>query len=108
MAMTEAGDGPIRVGLGDDHQLIRGGLRRALEWDGDIKVVGEADSCGEAVRVIQHVTPDVLITDVGLPDGDGIALAARVRAANQRMGIVVLTIYAGDDQVFAALNAGAS
>jgi DNA-binding NarL/FixJ family response regulator len=48
------------------------------------------------------------VTDVRLPDGDGIALTARVRASSSTIGIVVLTMYAGDGQVFAALDAGAS
>jgi DNA-binding NarL/FixJ family response regulator len=106
--MTEAANEQIRVVLVDDHQLIRVGLKRALERDGDITVVGEAESYAEAVRVIHQRTPDVLVTDVGLPDGDGITLAGRVRAANPKMGIVVLTMYGGDEQVFAALHAGAS
>jgi DNA-binding NarL/FixJ family response regulator len=98
----------FRVVLVDDHQLIRGGLKLAFDRAGDIEVVGEAASIAEALRAIQQLKPDVLVTDVRLPDGDGITLTTQVRAANPNMGIVVLTMYAGDDQVFAALDAGAS
>lgn len=98
----------LRVVLVDDHQLIREGLRRAFDRAGDIEVVGEAGSLAEAIDAVQKLEPDVLVTDVRLPDGDGIALTTQARSANPTMGIVVLTMYAGDDQVFAALDAGAS
>jgi DNA-binding NarL/FixJ family response regulator len=97
-----------RVLLVDDHQLIRGGLRRAFDWEKDLEVVGEAASIAEALVAIERLRPDVLVTDVKLPDGDGIELTARVRATHPQMGIVVLTMYAGDERVFAALDAGAS
>jgi DNA-binding NarL/FixJ family response regulator len=98
----------IRVVLVDDHQLIRVGLRKAFDMAGDIEVVGEAGSIAEALSAVERLRPDVLVTDVRLPDGDGISLTSKVRAKHPTMGIVVLTMYAGDDQVFAALNAGAS
>ena len=98
----------LRVVLVDDHQLIREGLRRAFDRAGDIEVVGEAASVAEALDTLDRLRPDVLVTDVRLPDGDGIGLTTQVRQGNPQMGIVVLTMYAGDDQVFAALDAGAS
>jgi DNA-binding NarL/FixJ family response regulator len=98
----------IRVVLVDDHHLIRAGLRRAFERAGGFQVVAEADSIAAAVAVIDRSDPDVLITDVQLPDGDGIALTTQIRVANPAMGIVVLTMHAGDDRVLAALEAGAS
>jgi DNA-binding NarL/FixJ family response regulator len=101
-------DRHLRIVLVDDHQLIREGLRRAFDRAGDIDVVGEAGSVAEAVEALERLHPDVLVTDVRLPDGDGIALTTKARAHNPSMGIVVLTMYAGDEQVFAALDAGAS
>ena len=75
-----AGDGPrITVLLVDDHQLIREGLRRAFDRAGDLEVVGEAASVASAVDALDRLSPDVLVTDVKLPDGDGIALAQRAR-----------------------------
>jgi DNA-binding NarL/FixJ family response regulator len=98
----------FRVLLVDDHQLIRVGLRQAFGWDGDLEVVGEAGSVAGALAAVDRLRPDVLVTDVKLPDGDGIALAAKVRSAHPAIGIVVLTMYAGDEHLFAALNAGAN
>lgn len=97
-----------RVVLVDDHELIRQGLRRAFERAGDFQVVGEASSVAEARAVVTAQRPDVLVTDVRLPDGSGIDLAAAVRGAATSMGIVVLTMYSGDEHLLGALEAGAS
>jgi DNA-binding NarL/FixJ family response regulator len=103
------GDGTrISVLLVDDHQLIREGLRRAFDRAGDLQVIGEAGSVSEAVTALEALAPDVLVTDLSLPDGDGISLAQRARGASQELGIVVLTMHAGDDRLFAAMEAGAS
>ena len=102
------GDARITVLLVDDHQLIREGLRRAFDRAGDLQVVGEAGSVSEAMSALNRLTPDVVVTDVRLPDGDGIALAQQARQASPDLGVVVLTMYAGDDKLFAALDAGAS
>src|SRR4051812_6353612 len=77
----------IRVVLVDDHQLIRGGLRRAFDASNDFEVVGEAGLIAEAVNVLDRLKPDVLVTDVRLPDGDGIELTTRVRKDDPVMGI---------------------
>ena len=98
----------ISVLLVDDHELIRQGLRRAFERDGDFEVAGEAGTVADALRLLQLLSPDVVIFDVRLPDGSGIDAARTARAANPTLGIVILTMYAGDEQLFAALDAGAS
>lgn len=98
----------ISVLLVDDHELIRQGLRRAFERDGDFEVVGEAGTVADALRLLQLLSPDVVIFDVRLPDGSGIDAARTARAASATLGIVILTMYAGDEQLFAALDAGAS
>jgi DNA-binding NarL/FixJ family response regulator len=104
-------DSKIRVVLVDDHQLIREGLRRAFDRAGDLEVVGEAGSFEEAVEAIERLAPDVLVTDVRLTVNgrdEGMTLAKRARDTYPELGIVVLTMYAGDDKMFAALDAGAS
>lgn len=94
--------------LVDDHELIRQGLRRAFERQDDFEVVGEAETIDEALRLITLLTPDVVIFDVRLPDGSGLDAARKTREAYPNTGIVILTMYAGDDQLFEALDAGAS
>lgn len=98
----------ITVLIVDDHELIRQGLRRAFEREPDFEVVGEAGTVAEASRLLGLLDPQVVIFDVRLPDGSGLEAARKARAANSELGIVVLTMYAGDDQLFDALDAGAS
>jgi DNA-binding NarL/FixJ family response regulator len=92
----------------DDHELIRQGLRRAFERDPDFDVVGEAGSGSQARELVQRLGPDVVIVDVRLPDINGLELAKELRAGSPRLGIVILTMYSGDEQLFGALEAGAS
>jgi len=98
----------ISVLLVDDHELIRQGLRRAFERDQEFEVVGVAGSLADAKRLIGLVNPDVTILDVRLPDGNGLEACRAIRKERADMGIVILTMYAGDDQLFEALESGAS
>jgi DNA-binding NarL/FixJ family response regulator len=107
--MTQAQpDVPTRVLLVDDHDLIRQGLARAFERHDDFEVCGQAASVGEGMRQFGALRPDVVITDVRLPDGLGFDLVREIRKQGHDTGVVVLTMYAGDEQLFAALEAGAS
>src|SRR3954468_14972880 len=99
---------PRRVLLIDDHDLIRQGLARAFERQEDFVVAGQAASVAEGLRQFGTLKPDVVITDVRLPDGTGFDLVRQIRAKGHDLGIVVLTMYAGDEQLFGALEAGAS
>ena len=98
----------MRVLLVDDHALIREGLRRALEQTDDLEVVGEAGSLSEALALERLHEPDVAVVDVNLGDGSGIDFVRTMRQRRPTMGLVVLTMYDGDEHVFAALEAGAS
>jgi DNA-binding NarL/FixJ family response regulator len=97
-----------KVVLVDDHELIRQGLRRAFERSGEFEVTGEAGSIAEAIDIVAATAPDVVVMDVRLPDGSGLDATRKLRALRSDLGIVVLTMYAGDEQLFGALEAGAS
>ncbi len=92
----------------DDHEIIRQGLRRAFERQKDFEVIGEAATVADAVRQVERLSPQVVILDVRLPDGSGIDAARKIRKTHPEIGIVILTMYAGDEQLFEALEAGAS
>ena len=94
--------------LVDDHELIRQGLARAFERDDDMTVVGQAGSVTEGMTAFVGLEPDVVVTDLELPDGHGLEVVRKVRATTDTVGLVVLTMHAGDDQIFAAMEAGAS
>ncbi len=98
----------IDVVLVDDHELIRAGLRRAIDQSVDCAVVGEAGGVGVGSEVIARTKPSVAVVDVRLKDGNGLDLVAQLRKAQPELGIVVLTMYAGDDTLLAAMRAGAS
>ena len=94
--------------LVDDHELIRQGLARAFERDDGMTVVGQAASIEEGVSAWETLQPDVVVTDLQLPDGHGLDVVRAIRASNETTGVVVLTMHAGDDHIFAAMEAGAS
>jgi DNA-binding NarL/FixJ family response regulator len=108
MSAPEPPPASLSVLLVDDHELIRQGLARAFERTEDFSVVGEAGSVKEGLALAEQLQPAIVVTDVRLPDGTGLDLVRHLRQGSDTVGIVVLTMYAGDDQLFGALEAGAS
>lgn len=106
--MTTPQPDPIRVFLLDDHEVVREGLRRLLERDGDIEIVGESGLAQEAARRIPALRPDVAVLDARLPDGSGIEVCREVRAKVPEVKALILTSYEDDDALFAAIMAGAA
>jgi DNA-binding NarL/FixJ family response regulator len=98
----------IRVFLLDDHEVVRRGLCGLLEAEGDIEVVGESGSAGEATRRIPALRPDVAILDARLPDGNGVDVCRDVRSVDPSIKGLILTSYEDDEALFAAIMAGAS
>ncbi len=96
----------IRVVVVEDHALTLAGLRTALVQAG-IDVAGEAIDGIDGVATIVREAPDVAIVDIGLPGRDGIALTREIKAVAGRVGVVILTMHELDEEVFAALAAGA-
>jgi DNA-binding NarL/FixJ family response regulator len=98
----------VSVLLVDDHDLVRQGLVHAFDRAGGFEVVGQAGSVRDGRSRWSALRPDVVVTDLQLPDGSGLELVQAVRAESDTAGIVVLTLHTGDPQIFAALEAGAS
>ncbi len=92
----------------DDHELVRQGLATAFSQAEGFEIVGQAGSVAAGLELAQKVKPDVVVTDVRLPDGSGLDIVRALRPRNKSIGLVVLTMYAGDEQLFAAMDAGAS
>lgn len=100
----------MRVALADDQALVRAGFRALLTHSPGIDFVGEAATGRAAVDLARRTRPDVLLMDIRMPDLDGIE-ATRMICTDPALGlvrVVVLTTYALDEYVFAALRAGAS
>jgi two-component system, NarL family, response regulator DevR len=99
---------PIGVFLLDDHEIVRTGLRALLEADADFAVVGEAATVADALARIPPTRPSVALLDVRLPDGSGIEVCREIRSAMPEIACVMLTSYADDEALVAAVMAGAS
>ncbi|MGP3931866.1 response regulator [Nonomuraea sp. KM88] len=97
----------IRVLIADDQALVRAGVRMLLQAAGDMEVIGEAVDGGEAVRLAERHLPDVILMDLRMPKVDGLEAIKRVVRTRPGVRIVVLTTFAEDANVYAALRAGA-
>jgi DNA-binding NarL/FixJ family response regulator len=98
----------IGVLLCDDQALVRVGLRKIIEAENDLEVVGEAHDGEDAVTEAIRLRPDVVLMDIRMPRVDGITATAALRALDKPPQVVVLTTFQADAQVVAALRAGAS
>jgi two-component system response regulator DevR len=99
---------PTRVFLLDDHEVVRRGVRELLEADEDMVVVGEAGTAEEALSRIPATTPHVAVLDVRLPDGDGVEVCREIRSKHPEIACIMLTSFADDEAVYAAIMAGAA
>ncbi|MEK7424840.1 MAG: response regulator transcription factor [Actinomycetota bacterium] len=97
----------VRVALCDDHRIVRSGLRRILEAEDDLVVVGEAGSISEAVSLAAADHPDVFVMDLGLPDGSGLTATAEVRRVSPLTRVLVLTVHDDIAYLRRAFEAGA-
>ena len=98
----------IRVFLLDDHQIVRVGVRRLLEADDDLEVVGEAATAAETFDRVSACRPDVAVLDVRLPDGDGITVCRELRSHHPEISCLMLTSFADDEALAQAVMAGAA
>jgi DNA-binding NarL/FixJ family response regulator len=98
---------PVRVVVADDQRLVREGLRLMLSMLDGVDVVAVAADGDEAVATVAAHDPDVILMDLRMPRCDGVTATRRVRAEHPRTQVVVLTTFAEDAEVLAALRAGA-
>jgi len=98
---------PIRALLVDDQILMRRGLRKLLEVEDGIEVVGEAADGVEAMQLIPEARPDVALVDARMPKMDGVELIKRLSEEHTRVAAIVLTTFDDDEYIFGGLRAGA-
>ncbi len=102
---------PIRLVIAEDHYLVREGVRRLLETRSDLEVVAVCGDLDALLIAVEVEKPDVLITDIRMPPGngdEGIQAAERLRETNPDVGVVVLSQYANPSYALALLESGSA
>lgn len=100
--------GPIRVLLCDDHELVRRGLHSVLDSTPGMRVVAEAADADAAIKAVDADPPDVVIMDVRLPGRSGIEACREIRSAHPETKVLMLTAHADDEALFSSILAGAA
>lgn len=98
----------VRILIADDHSVVRAGLRALLERHGHFRVVAEASNGEEAIARAQETQPDVAVLDIRMPGMSGIEACRRIVESVQGCRVIMLTSYAEDELLFAAIQAGAA
>jgi len=97
----------IRVLMADDHAIFRDGLRKLIDGDEDITIVGEAQNGAECIKLLAKLKPDILLLDLRMPDKDGLAVLEEVNFDQTPTRVIVLTAAEDDRDVVRAMRLGA-
>lgn len=96
----------INVMIADDHSLIREGLKQLLEFDGTIKIVGEASNGIECLEKMSVYNPDVLLLDINMPEMNGIEVLKKMKDDNSQVKVLILTVHNEMDYLMKAVDIG--
>ncbi len=100
--------GKLRIVIADDHNLVRAGLVTLMSRLPEVEVVGEARDGREFLKLIRELEPDIALTDIAMPELNGLEAAERVRRDFPKVKVIILSMHANEDYVAQALKAGAS
>ncbi len=98
----------ISVLIVDDQAIVREGLRSMLSLEPDLKIVGEAESGEQAVRLVLRLTPQVVLMDVRMPGMDGLTALEQVKSVAPKTSVIMVTLYDDHDYLLRAVVAGAA
>ncbi len=104
---TKPNASTITVALAEDQTMVRGALAALLELEPDIEVIGHAANGREAHKLVRSLHPDVLVTDIEMPEMTGLELAAALKQADCKTRVIILTTFARAGYLRRALDAGA-
>lgn len=99
---------PIQVVIADDHPVVREGLRSIFLTAADMEVVGEAGTGAEAVAQARALRPEVMLLDIRMPDGNGLAVLHQIKAVAPEISIIMVTMHDNPDYIARAIAAGAA
>lgn len=97
----------MRILIADDHPLFRSGVRNLLKTTEDLEVVGEASSGDEALELVEHCQPDLVLMDIRMPGLNGIEATKLIKEKYPHIQVLILTMFRDDQSVFTAMRAGA-
>ena len=98
----------IRVILADDHAVVRAGIRSMIENLAEIEIVGQASNGREALQLVEKIQPDVLVTDISMPEMNGFEATLQVTKAFPKVRVLILSMHTSEEYVFQALRSGAT
>lgn len=96
----------LRILLVDDHAILRAGLRALLDAETDMRVVGEAGSGEEAIDLLPHVKPDIVVMDISMPGMGGVEATRRIMEREDPPYVLILTMHGEEEHLLAVLEAG--
>jgi DNA-binding NarL/FixJ family response regulator len=105
---VSAAEKRARVIIVDDHDLARAGLREILSTEPSFKIVGEASTGQEALKLCRELRPDVVLMDIRMPEMDGLDATRAIKDAHPRISVLLLTMHADPDYLLKALKVGAA
>jgi len=97
----------IKVVLADDHAIVRHGLSRAFQQEKGLEVVGQAQDGLSLVKLVEELSPDVVVMDISMPDLNGIEATRRITAAHPKIKVIGLSMHSSDKYVREMFKAGA-
>jgi len=100
--------GRIRIGLVDDHSLVRDGIKSLLAIVDTVEVIGEAENGHEALHLVEQFQPDLLLVDIGLKDMNGLELTRRLKQHSPFLKVLILSMYDNFEYVRESIRSGAS
>ena len=105
--MEKPGDRQIKIVLADDHAILRTGLRHILNLESDIEVVGEAENGRECIKVVEELSPDIVLMDIGMPVLNGLEATRQIKKRFPETAIIMLTVHDTEEHIYQVFCAGA-
>jgi DNA-binding NarL/FixJ family response regulator len=98
----------IKVIIVDDHPVVRRGLKQILQEEPDVKVVGEAESAQEALKIIRAIDCDAVVLDISLPGASGVEILKQLKHEYQKLPVLILSVHPEEQYAVRVMKAGAS
>ena len=99
---------PITILIVDDHALLRQGIKKVLDLESDLSVIGEAADGEEAICLAQQLKPDIVLLDINMPRKNGLEVTRELRQLMPKLKIILLTIHDDENYVIEVIKAGAT